>query len=174
MTHPSTDPFTRRGCRAPYGRERGSTTLELVVWAPGLLLLIGLLTVAGRVNSANAAVEQAATDAARTASLARTAASADQLARQHAQQTLAAQGLACVSTTVHVDTSDFGSAPGQPGTITATVTCPVRLSDLALPGLPGTRTVTHTAVSSLDTFRERALGFTNTDAFLASSLRSRR
>jgi Flp pilus assembly protein TadG len=136
-------------------RERGSATLELVVWAPGLLLLIALLTVAGRVNGANAAVEQAAADAARAASLARTAASAEQLARQHAQQTLAAQGLACTTTIVTVDTADFGTAPGQPGTVTATVTCPVRLSDLGVPGLPGTRTVTHTAVSSLDTFRER-------------------
>ena len=151
--------------------QRGSTTLELVVWAPGLLLLIGLLIVAGRVNSANAAVEQAATDAARTASQARTAASAEQLARQHAQQTLATQGLACTATTVTVDTAGFGTAPGQPATVTATVSCPVRLSDLSIPGLPGTRTVTHTAVSSLDTFRERALGFTNAEAFLASSLR---
>jgi Flp pilus assembly protein TadG len=151
--------------------QRGSTTLELVVWAPGLLLLIGLLTVAGRVNSANAAVEQAATDAARTASLARTAASAEQQARQHAQQTLATQGLACTATTVTVDTAGFGTAPGQPATVVATVSCPVRLSDLALPGLPGTRTVTHTAVSSLDTFRERALGFAKAEAFLASRLR---
>jgi Flp pilus assembly protein TadG len=143
----------------PAGRgtgQRGSVTLELVVWAPGLLLLIGLLAVAGRINSANAAVEQAATDAARTASLARTAASAQQLAQQHAQQTLALQGLACTVTTVTVDTAGFGSAPGQPAAVTATVTCPVRLSDLAIPGVPGTRTVTHTAVSSLDTFRERS------------------
>lgn len=155
-------------------RERGSTTLELVVWAPGLLLLIALLTVAGRVNSANAAVEQAAADAARTASLARTAVSAEQQARQHAQQTLAAQGLACTATTVTVDTAGFGSAPGQPATVAATVSCPVRLSDLGVPGLPGTRTVAHTAVSSLDTFRERALGFTNPEALLASGLRTSR
>lgn len=151
--------------------QRGSTTLELVVWAPGLLLLIALLTVAGRVNSANAAVEQAATDAARTATLARTAASAEQQARQHAQQTLAAQGLTCTTTTVTVDTAGFGTSPGQPGTLTATVTCPVRLSDLGVPGLPGTRTVTHTAVSSLDTFRERSLGFADPAAVPAQNLR---
>jgi Flp pilus assembly protein TadG len=152
----------------------GSTTLELVVWAPGLLLLIGLLIVAGRVNSANAAVEQAATDAARTASLARTAAIAEQQARQHAQQTLAAQGLACTATSVTVDTAGFGSAPGQPATVVATVSCAVRLSDLGVPGLPGTRTVAHASVSSLDTFRERALGFANPEALLVSSLRTSR
>ncbi len=136
--------------------ERGSTTLELVVWAPGLLLLIGLLTVAGRVNSANAAVEQAAVDAARTASSARSAAGARDRARASAQTTLAAQGLQCTTTTLTLDTSGFATRPGQSATVTATVTCPVRLADLALPGLPGTRTVSHTATSSLDTFRERS------------------
>jgi Flp pilus assembly protein TadG len=144
--------MSRRGGRD----ERGSTTLELVVWAPGLLLLIGLLTVAGRVNSANAAVEQAAVDAARTASSARTAAAAVDLARAGAARTLAVQGLQCTTTTVALDTSGFATRPGQSATVTATVTCPVRLSDLSVPGLPGTRTVSHTATSSLDTFRERS------------------
>jgi Flp pilus assembly protein TadG len=151
-----TDPGSRvRGRRATRG-QRGSTTLELVVWAPGLLLIVALLAVAGRVNGANAAVEQAATDAARTASIARSAGSAQTEATQTAQATLAGQGLQCTTATVAVDTSGFAVPIGQPATVTATVTCPVRLSDLGVPGLPGTRTVTHTAVSSLDTFRERS------------------
>ena len=136
--------------------DRGSTTLELVVWAPGLLLIVALLTVAGRVNSANAAVEQAAVDAARTASIARNSGAAQDAAVRSAQATLSSQDLQCTTTTVTVDTAAFAAPPGQPATVTATVTCPVRLSDLAVPGLPGTRTVTHTAVSSLDTFRERS------------------
>ena len=136
--------------------DRGSTTLELVVWAPGLLLIVALLTVAGRVNSANAAVEQAAVDAARTASIARNSGAAQEAAVRTAQATLSGQDLQCTTTTVRVDTAAFAAPPGQPATVTATVTCPVRLSDLAVPGLPGTRTVTHTAVSSLDTFRERS------------------
>lgn len=142
--------------RRPERDDRGSTTLELVVWAPGLLLIIGLLIVAGRVNNANAAVEQAATDAARTASSARTAAGARDMAQASAEKTLAAQGLQCTTTTVVVDTSGFATRPGQVATVTATVTCPVRLSDLAVPGLPGTRTVGHSATSSIDTFRERS------------------
>lgn len=136
--------------------DRGSTTLELVAWAPGLLLIVALLTVAGRVNSANAAVEQAAVDAARTASIARSSGAAQDAAVRSAQATLSGQDLQCTTTTVTVDTAAFAAPPGQPATVTATVTCPVRLSDLAVPGLPGTRTVTHTAVSSLDTFRERS------------------
>lgn len=142
--------------RRPGRDDRGSTTLELVVWAPGLLLIIGLLIVAGRVNNANAAVEQAATDAARTASSARTAGGARDMAQASAEKTLAAQGLQCTTTTVVVDTSGFATRPGQVATVTATVTCPVRLSDLAVPGLPGTRTVSHSATSSIDTFRERS------------------
>lgn len=142
--------------RRPERDDRGSTTLELVVWAPGLLLIIGLLIVAGRVNNANAAVEQAATDAARTASSARTAGGARDMAQASAEKTLAAQGLQCTTTTVVVDTSGFATRPGQVATVTATVTCPVRLSDLAVPGLPGTRTVSHSATSSIDTFRERS------------------
>lgn len=136
--------------------EQGSTTLELVVWAPGLLLIVGLLVVAGRVNGANAAVEQAATDAARTASISRTAGAATTRATATAGATLTAQGLPCTATTVTVNTSGFAAPPGQPATVTTTVSCPVQLADLAIPGLPGTRTVSHTATSSLDTFRERS------------------
>jgi hypothetical protein len=45
---------------------------------------------------------------------------------------------------------------GQPGQVTATVTCTVRLSDLtAVPGMPGSRTLTATFVSALDPYRAR-------------------
>jgi Flp pilus assembly protein TadG len=157
--------MTRRPTHPPAGQSQhmvratgdaGSTTLELVVWAPGLLLVIALLIVAGRVNSANAAVEQAAVDAARSASIARSPGAASTQARSSAQQSLAAQALQCTAVSVTVDTSGFGASPGLPASVTATVSCPVRLSDLAVPGLPGTRTVTYTAVSALDTFRERS------------------
>ena len=154
---------TCAGFPSPTGRpgrrdrdDRGSMTLELVVWAPGLLLIISLLVVAGRVSSAKGAVEQAAVEAARTASIARSPSAANAQALAAARQSLAGQGVQCIDVTVTIDTSGFNTTPGRPATITATVTCPVRLADLAIPGLPGTRTVTQTAVSSLDTFRERS------------------
>ena len=136
--------------------DSGSMTLELVVWTPGLLLIISLLVVAGRVSGAKAAVEQAAIEAARTASIARSPSAANSQALAAARQSLAGQGLQCTDVTVTIDTSGFATPPGRPATVTATVTCPVRLSDLAIPGLPGIRTVTQAAVSSLDTFRERS------------------
>lgn len=143
-----------RGQRSRPG-DSGLLTLELVIWFPGLLLLTGLLIVAGRVNGANAAVEQAAADAARTASIARTAGAASSQARLQALQSLSGQGLHCSSTRVTVDTAGFSVPPGQPATVRSTVSCTVRLSDLGIPGLSGSRTVSHTAVSTLDTFRQR-------------------
>ena len=52
-------------------------------------------------------------------------------------------------------TTGFATPVGTPATVSATVTCVVELSDLALPGVPGTRTVTVTVTSPLDTYRER-------------------
>jgi len=134
--------------------ERGSSTLELVVWTPGLLLVIGLLIVAGRVNGVSAAVEQAAGDAARAASIARTPSAARNQAQASAQRSLAVQEVHCTAVAVTVDTAGFAVPPGRPATLSATVSCPVRLTDLPIPGLRA-RTVAHTVVSSLDTFRER-------------------
>jgi len=142
--------------RRPAAGERGSATLELVVWAPGLLLLLGLLAAAGRITAAQGVVEQAAVDAARTASVARTPSQARSDAHTTAGATLAGSALHCATLTVAVDTRGFAVPVGQPATVTATVTCPVRLADLALPGLPGSRTVTAQARSPLDTYRERA------------------
>lgn len=138
------------------GKDTGSVTLELAVLAPALLMLIGLLVVAGRVVLAGGAVEQAAAASARQASISRTALQARTSAEDTARQTLAQQGLQCTTVNVSVDASGFAAPVGTPAQVRATVTCAVDLSDLAIPGLPGTRTVTKTAVSPLDTYRERS------------------
>jgi Flp pilus assembly protein TadG len=135
--------------------DRGSVTLEFVVLAPVLLALIGLLIMAGRVGIASNSVEAAADEAARSASISRTAAGARSAAQDGARRTLAAQDLRCSSVQVDVDTSGFAVPVGLPAQVRATVTCVVALGDLALPGFPGSRTVTATAVSPVDTYRER-------------------
>ena len=145
----------RRPRRVRGANDRGSATLELVVLAPGLLLLAGLLIVAGRLALAQGSVEAAARDAARTASLARTAADATAQATTGAGTTLAAQGLDCASTAVDVDTTGFTVPAGQPAEVTVTVRCQVALADVALPGLPGTRDGAATGHSPLDTYRQR-------------------
>lgn len=136
-------------------RDRGSTTLELVVLVPGLLLVIGLLVVGGRMAVAHTAVQSASSDAARSASLARSAGQAQAEAGAAAQTALAADGLQCSQTSVLVDTSGFTVPVGEPAAVTATVSCTVRLSDLVLPGLGGDRAVRASTTSPLDTYRER-------------------
>lgn len=136
--------------------DRGSATLELVIWAPVLLIVLALVVFAGRLVLGHQSVEQAAADAARQASISRTAFGAQQAAQSSATNTLAQQGLRCVSNTVVVDTAGFNVPVGLPATVTATVTCVIPMGDLAFPGLPGSKTVTATATSPLDTYRGRS------------------
>lgn len=134
---------------------RGSASLELAILAPGLLLFIAVIVFAGRVSIAGQSVQQAADEAAREASIARTQAQANNRARSAAETTLGQQGLECTSLTVDVDTTGFNRPVGQAASITTRVRCPVRLGDLAIPGLPGTRVVIGEATSPIDTYRTR-------------------
>lgn len=155
---PALAPSERLAHEAPElreGSERGLASLELAVIAIGLLLLFGLLAAAGRIAQAESAVDEAAADAARQASLARTVSAAQTAATSSALRTLRQQGLQCNNLQVQLDTSAFGTRVGTDANITATVSCPVALSDLALPGLPGQKIVSATWVSPLDTIRER-------------------
>ena len=118
-------------------------------------VVLGALDTAGRVALAGNSVEQAADEAARSASISRTAAGAHSAAAAGAEEVLARQHLKCGAIDVAVDTSGFAVPEGQPAQVTAHVQCVVQLADLALPGFPGSRTVTATAVSPLDVYRER-------------------
>ena len=139
----------------PRGSDGGSASLELVLLTPALMGLLGLLILAGRVALASNSVEQVADEAARSASISRTAAGARRAADDGARRALAQQNLRCSAVTVTLDTTGFTVPVGVPARVRATVTCTVNLSDLALPGFPGARTVTATAISPLDTYRER-------------------
>lgn len=136
--------------------DRGSVSLEFVVLAPAMLALVALLVVAGRVAIAGNSVEEAADEAARSASISRTAAGARAAAANGARRALAQQDLQCSLLSVDVDAGGFAVAVGRPAQVRATVTCVVRLADVAVPGFPGSRTVTATAVSPLDTYRGRS------------------
>lgn len=133
--------------------ERGSITVELAILAPALLLLLGLVVFAGRVQTSSSTVEQAARAAAREASLARTADGARTAAQGAATRELADS--ACVATSVVTDTTGFSAQLGTDGSVAVTVSCTVSVADLAVPGLPGTRTMTADAVSPLDRYRSR-------------------
>ncbi|WP_344957724.1 TadE/TadG family type IV pilus assembly protein [Actinomadura miaoliensis] len=134
-------------------RDRGSTTLELAIFAPALIVALLLAIAAGRIATTHAAVEAAARDAARQASIARDPATARGNATASARAALARQGLTCPAH-VHVDTFQFARPVGQPGTVTAEVTCTIRLGDVAASGVPPT-TITARFSSPIDPFRGR-------------------
>jgi Flp pilus assembly protein TadG len=136
-------------------RDRGASTLEMAILAPGLLLIIGMAIVAMRIEVADQAVEAAAHDAARAASISRTQAEAWNAARDAALNELSQQGLHCVPD-VNPDTSQFARPIGETAVVTVTVICDERLSDIGMPGLPGHKRITATFTSYLDQFRGRS------------------
>lgn len=145
-----TPTHTRRRWRT----DEGSTVVEVVILAPALALLLGLIIATGRLAVAHQAVEASAAAAARAASIARTTTEATTSAQAAAAAALSDQGQVCQTFTAVVDTSEFSAPVGTPASVTATVTCQVNLAD-TLPGLPGTLAVTSTVASPIDTYRGR-------------------
>ena len=137
------------------GRDNGNAALELVVLAPVILFLLGLMIAAGRTSIAQGAVDAAARDAARQASISLTPGAARAAALSSARAALSEDGLDC-NPVVTVDTSQFTTVGvGLPAQVTATVSCRVPLADLVVPGMPGSRLLSYTFTSPLDPFRER-------------------
>ena len=136
-------------------RDAGNAALELVVLAPVILFLLGLMIAAGRTSIAKGAMDAAARDAARQASISLTPGAARAAALSSAQAALSADGLDC-KPVVNGDTSQFTTVGvGIPAQVTATVSCRVPLADLVVPGMPGSRLLSYTFTSPLDPFRER-------------------
>lgn len=135
--------------------ERGSAAIEAAIGVPAFALFVGLIIFGGRTATTNQALQSAAADGARSASLARNAESARAAAREAATSSITNQQIGCSAIDVAVDTSDFNKQPGVPGSVSVTVSCRLDLSDLAVPGVPGSR-VMHASMSSpIDTWRER-------------------
>jgi TadE-like protein len=139
--------------------ERGNAALELVILAPVIVLLIGMVVAAGRTTIAQGSVDAAARDAARQASIARSPADALADAQASASAVLAGESLDCTPT-IEMPGLDqaFATPVGDPASVTAVVSCTVSLSDLLVPGLPGSRRLTGTFTSPIDPFRGRDPG----------------
>ncbi|WP_328348973.1 TadE/TadG family type IV pilus assembly protein [Micromonospora sp. NBC_00421] len=150
------------------GRARGSVSVEVAVLAPAFLALLMLAGVAGRVAVADEAVEAAAHDAARAASIARDAGTAESAARSAARRQLDWRGLHCTSAprvTVWGSTRNsdhtslntaFRSPLGEPVSIWVRVSCTVSFAGMRFPGLPmGDKRVEATFASPLDRYRTR-------------------
>lgn len=142
-----------RGVAGKRRGQSGSATLELVVLAVPLTMVLALAIAAGRVAIAGGSVEAAARDAARQASIARDPATARSKATESALAALRSEGLSCAPN-VSVDTSGLSRQVGTNASVTVRVTCPVKLSDLLL-GVPGTKTMSAAFTSPIDPFRGR-------------------
>ncbi|OEJ22107.1 hypothetical protein AR457_40175 [Streptomyces agglomeratus] len=145
--------FALRLRRAP--SDRGALSLEAMVLFPVLIMVLLLVVAFGRVTSSHNAVDAAARNAARAASLERNGGSASSAGQATAREVLGQQGLQCTSTSVSISTGGFSARIGETSSTTATVTCVVNLSDIALPGLPGAKTLTSSFTSPIDSYRQR-------------------
>ncbi|WP_406346938.1 TadE family protein [Streptomyces sp. NBC_00648] len=143
--------------------DEGSAAIEGAIILPVLIMFLCLALAGGRIVTSGAKIDAAAQDAAREASIHRTAAAALSAARSAADESLQDQGIRCASTSVSIDTGGLRVPVGQVGTVTVTVTCTIPLADLLLPGAPGAKTLTATATSVVDQYRQRALGFTHSE-----------
>jgi hypothetical protein len=138
-------------------RQRGSIAIELAILTPAVIMFFAVMVVAGRITLAQQAAEAAASDAARTASLARTAVAAEDQAETAAMTSFASQGIECIDLTVTVNTAEFELDPPEPAVVSVEVFCLVQLADVALPGIPGEAELTGTFTSPLDRYRSRSM-----------------
>jgi len=137
------------------GGDEGSVAIEAAIVIPPLIMFVCLAIAGGRLVTSGAKIDAAAEDAAREASIHRTAASAQAAAQVAAAESLNDQGITCASSSVSIDVGGLSVSVGQVGTVTVTVSCTVSLADLLLPGAPGARTLTSTATSVVDQHRQR-------------------
>lgn len=141
--------------RARVRDERGSTSIELVILGPAFVLLLAMLIIGGRVAIAKQAIGNAASEAARSATLSRGEDAATTNAQRAADEYLAEQDLQCRGTpAVTVDLAAFRTDPGTPAEVAVTVSCQVDISGVEIPGL-GDVTLEGSATSPLDVYRER-------------------
>src|SRR3954464_12811292 len=135
--------------RRLWNDDRGSESVELAILLPVGILVLAMLVIGARIALTGDRISGVAGIAARDASLARSAAAAQQTATASATEALADRNLHCADVQVRVDTSGFNSAPGVPASVTVAVACTVDLSDIGVTGLPGSRTLRDTGPSPL-------------------------
>lgn len=135
------------------GRERGGAMVELVIVSPLLLAMMLFVVGLGRLGTAREAVDGAARDAAREASIARTTTGAVAAAGDMARATLAEKSVSCPAPHVVTTFSPRAGHLTAGGTVTVRVECKVQNSDVMMSGLPGTATLHGIFTAVVDTYR---------------------
>lgn len=126
--------------------DHGAISLELAILAVPALLVLSLLVGIGTFSAARLNVDAAAQDAARAATLERTAAAANIAAARAASTTFRNSNVRCSPLSIRTDVSNF--RPG--GSVTVRLSCPTGSRTL---GLPLRRTFTATATAPVDRYR---------------------
>lgn len=146
-------PRTRRDRARWWRADGGSVAAELTILTPVLIMVLVLVAVvAHRVVDARLRLDSAAHQAARAASIERTALGAERAATDAAVAAVGPAGPSCADLAVIADTSRFRAA----GSVAVTVTCSVDLTGGLLLGLPGRVDVAATAAEPIDTYRSTA------------------
>jgi Flp pilus assembly protein TadG len=136
--------------------ESGSTSLEMVLLAPVLLSVMLLIAALGRYSHVEGSVDQAAADAARSATATRDLDAAKTAVQATIDADLSSAPTNCRNTENHVVTTsqddkfEASSAydPDALNVLTVTVSCQVDVSDLSFIGF-GSLTVTRTFSSPI-------------------------
>jgi Flp pilus assembly pilin Flp len=133
--------------------ERGTAAVELALLAPVLLVLVAVVTAAGRVVQTKSAVLSVAREAARAGAEAPNAAAAHDAAIATAQQV--AEGLGLDPARLSIVQDPHGFARGAPYEVS--VSYPVSMADLPGLGLlPGSVTLGAEHAELIDAFRSRS------------------
>ncbi|MEV0732884.1 TadE/TadG family type IV pilus assembly protein [Polymorphospora sp. NPDC050346] len=149
--------------------DRGSVSVEVAILTPAFLLLMVLAAIAGRTAVAQSTLQMAAHDAARAASISRTATVAADRSRDAVLQRMNWEGLRCVGqpdvqlsgwiagrgTVGFAEVFDEETV-GEAASVTVRISCEVTFADLARPAdVPGSRVVEATFTSAVDRYRGR-------------------
>ena len=138
--------------------DRGNAAIEAGIIAPALIAFLSLVFLVGRLVLARAAVDEAARDAARQASISRTATDARSQALNAGMSTLINNNLHCSNLSVDPGgdlEAQFAKPIGTLAQVHVTVTCVVSYSDLGYPWLPGSKVITSEFWSVIDWWRPR-------------------
>jgi len=134
--------------------EVGSAAVELAVLAPVLVILLLLVVMVGRLVLARQAVDAAAADAARAASITDAPGYATAAAQSAAGADLSADGISCSSSSVSVDTAAFYAG----GAVSVSLSCTASFAGLSLLHIPGSATLRSTAAAPVDRYRSVGTG----------------
>jgi Flp pilus assembly protein TadG len=126
--------------------DQGSVSVELVILAPLVGILLACVVLVGRVQIARADLEGAARSAARDLSIARDPYAARDAVQEGIESTLEVGSPSCraLSFTPVI----------EPTEVSVTIACVVDLEAAAVLPVPGTMTVTASATEVVDVYRE--------------------